>query len=97
MLPFIPLLLAKIFFVLSGPRDTPSSKEGISDGNFTLPISFICLYKYVVLTYSFEAGSNMSPTWGKTADIVGICDACVIGVDLARGVTILVVPDRVFA
>ena len=39
----------------------------------------------------------MSPTWGKTADILGIHDTCVVGVDLARGVTILVVPGTVFA
>ena len=39
----------------------------------------------------------MSPLQDDTADIVGMQDACVIGVDLARGVTVLVVPGRVFA
>ena len=94
MLPFIPFLLRKTLYSFGQtfrPRDTPSSKEGISDGNLTLPISFICLSKYAALHCSFEAGSNMSPTWGKTAGIVGICKVWVIGVDLARGVTILVV------
>ena len=82
---------------LSGPIDTPSSKEGISDGNLTLPISHICLSKYVALAFPFEEGSNMSLTWGKTAGVVGIHDIWVIEVDLAKGVTILVVPGRVFA
>ena len=68
--------------------------KSISDGTLTLLISFICLSKYAALDCLFEAGSNMSPTWGETADIVGIHDACVIGVDLARGITILVVPGR---
>ena len=81
---------------LSGPIDTPSSKEGISDGSLTLPISLICVSKYIAPAHSFEEGSNMSLTWDKTADIIGIHDACVIGVDLARGVTILVIPSRVF-
>ena len=40
---------------------------------------------------------KMSLVWDDTADIVGMHNACVIGVDLARGVTILVVPGRVFA
>ena len=56
-------------------------------------LSFVSL----ALACSFEEGYNMSLTWDETADIIGIHDACVIGVDLARGVTILVVPGRVFA
>ena len=58
--------------------------------------SFVFL-KYADLTCSFQTGSNISLTWGKAADIIGICEDCVIGVDLVRGVTILVVPGRVFA
>ena len=38
----------------------------------------------------------MSLTQAETVGMVGICNACVIGIDLAIGVTILVVPDRVF-
>ena len=36
----------------------------------------------------------MSPTWGETAGIVGIHNVWIIGVDLARGVTMLVAPGR---
>ena len=50
----------------------------------------------LALNCSFEEGSNMSLTLGNTAGIIGIQDACVIRVDLAIGVTILVVPGRVF-
>ena len=42
-------------------------------------------------------GSNISLTQGEATDIVGIHEDCVIGVDLARGVTMLVDPGRVFA
>ena len=54
-------------------------------------------HKYPDLTCSFEVGSNISLTRGKAADILGFHEDCVIGVDLVRGVTILVVPGRVFA
>ena len=58
-------------------------------------LAFVFLNKQL-LPCSFEEGSNMSLTQGKTIGMVGICDTCVIGVDLAIGVTILVVPGRVF-
>ena len=48
------------------------------------------------LACSFEVGSDISLTWGEATDIVGIHEDCVIGVDLARGVTMLVVLGRVF-
>ena len=61
-----------------------------------LSIFFICLSKYVDLACSFEVGSNISLTWGEAAVTVGIHEDHVIGVDLARVVTMLVVPVRVF-
>ena len=59
-------------------------------------LSFVSLNMQISLA-SFETGSNISLTWDEANDIVGIYEDCVIGVDLARGVTILVVPGKVFA
>ena len=95
LLPFILSLLKKFYILLdklSGLGITPSLREGISDGSFTLSISFICLSKYADLACPLEVGSNISLTWGEVADIVDIYKDWVTGVYLARGVTILVVP-----
>ena len=56
---------------------------------------FVPLGMWTLLA-DFEMGAKISLTPSESADIMGICKGCVIGVDLATGVNKLVVPGRVF-
>ena len=73
-----------------------SSNTGMFKGNLMLLIPCICLSKYMDLACSLDIGSNISLSRRETVDNTGICDAWVTGVDFAIGVSMSVVPGRVF-
>ena len=101
LLPFIFSLLTKTLYPVLytfRPWNHSILKRGHARWQFhTIHLShFASLDRQISLAHLKQV--PIYPlTWSKAADIIGICEDCVIQVDLARGVTILFVPGKVFA